>query len=60
VVVTSLAVGTASGRPAAVTLLGSDAKLEFTQDAEDLKIHPPEKAPGDGPYCLRITGLKLP
>jgi alpha-L-fucosidase len=59
VIVTSLPSGAPTGRPSAVSLTGSDAKLEFTQDAEGLKIRVPEKAPGDGPYPIRIGGLKL-
>jgi len=59
VVVTSLPAGGLAGTPTAVSLLGSDAKVEFSQDAEGLKVRLPGQAPGDGPYVLRIAGLKL-
>jgi alpha-L-fucosidase len=59
IVVTSLPASAGTGRPTAISLLGSEAKLEFTQDADGLKIHVPGNSPGDGPYVLRITGLKL-
>jgi alpha-L-fucosidase len=58
-VVTSLPAGAPTGKPTEVILLGSDAKLEFTQDAEGLKIQLPPQGPGNGPYVIRLTGLQL-
>jgi len=59
VVVTSLPAGGPARAPIAVSVLGSDTKVEFSQDAEGLKVRLPGQAPGDGPYVLRIAGLKL-
>jgi alpha-L-fucosidase len=58
-VIASLPAGAATGRPDAVTLLGRDGELSFTQDAAGLKVSLPGKAPGDGPYVLHISGLTL-
>jgi len=40
--------------------LGSESKLEFTQDAAGLKIQLPQQEPGSGPYVFRIAGLHMP
>ena len=59
-VVTSLAEGQApEGKIVAVTLLGSDGNLEFTQNAIGLKVKLPATAPGKYAYVLKITGLKI-
>ena len=59
-VITSLAAGDIpEGKIAAVTLLGGDGKLEFTQDAAGLKIKLPAVAPCKFAYVLKITGLKM-
>ena len=54
-VITSLA----EGKIAAVTLLGNDDRLDFTQDATGLKIKLPAAAPCKYAYVLKITGLKM-
>ena len=51
--------GLGSALAAAVSLLGRPNELAFTQDAEGLRIQLPQPNPGNGPYALRITGLKL-
>ena len=59
-VVTSLPVDAPTGKPTAVSLLGSETKPEFSHDAEGLKIELPRQDPGNGPYVFRITGLQMP
>jgi alpha-L-fucosidase len=59
-VVTSLA----SGRPVRgtvekVELLGHSGELQFTRDADGLKVKFPAEKPCDFAYVLKITGLKL-
>lgn len=59
-VITSLAEGKSpEGKITAVTLLGHEGNLEFTQDAVGLKIKLPATAPGKYAYALKITGLKM-
>jgi hypothetical protein len=41
-------------------LLGHQGPLEFTQDAEGLKVKMPADRPCDYAFALKITGLKLP
>lgn len=48
-----------SGTIRKVELLGNTATLDFTQDAEGLKIKMPAEEPGDYAVALKITGLKL-
>jgi len=60
VTITSLA----SGQPVAgkidkVELLGRDQALQFTRDAEGLKVRFPAEKPCDFAYALKITGLEL-
>jgi alpha-L-fucosidase len=43
-----------------VELLGHNGALEFTQDAEGLKVNMPADKPCDYAYALKIAGLKLP
>ena len=60
VVVKSL--GTAAGvkgKVEKVELLGHASALEFTQDADGLKVKFPAEKPCDFAYALKITGLKL-
>jgi alpha-L-fucosidase len=60
VTITSLAGGQpAQGKVAKVELLGHAGTLEFTQDAEGLKVKFPGEKPCDFVYALKITGLKL-
>jgi hypothetical protein len=59
VTLTSLPESAATGKPTAITLLGADGQLQFSQDAAGLKIQLPGNQPSDGPYALRITGLNL-
>jgi alpha-L-fucosidase len=59
-VVTSLQIDAPTGKPTAVSLLGSETKLEFSQDAEGLKIQLRQQDPGNGPYAFRIAGLQIP
>jgi alpha-L-fucosidase len=49
----SLSTGT--GRVATVDLLGSEASLAWTQDAEGLTVKAPPETPCDHAYTLRIT-----
>jgi alpha-L-fucosidase len=59
-VITSLAEGKSpEGKITAVTLLGHEGNLDFTQDATGLKIKLPATAPGKYAYALKITGLKM-
>ena len=59
-VIASLAAGKApEGKIASVTLLGHPGRLEFTQDAEGLKVKLPAERPCDYAYSLKITGLKI-
>ncbi len=58
-VITSLATGSApQGKIAQVELLGHAGNLEFTQDAEGLKVRLPVEQPGRNYFTLKITGLK--
>jgi alpha-L-fucosidase len=58
--ITSLAEGKApEGKISEITMLGSDGKLEFTQDADGLKIKLPAVAPCKYAYVLKIAGLKM-
>lgn len=60
VVITSLAKGIApKGKIKKVELLGNKGSLEFTQNAEGLKVKFPADKPCDYAYVLKITGLKL-
>ena len=59
-VITSLAEGKApAGKITAVTLLGHDGELKFTQDASGLKVKLPAAAPGKYAHVLKIIGLKM-
>ncbi len=60
VVVTSLPSDAATGTPSAVSLLGSDVRLAFTQDTDGLKIQLSQQTSGEGPHVLRVAGLRLP
>lgn len=57
VLVTSLPAGTPTGKPSVVRLLGGESKLQFSQDAEGLKIQLPQQQPGTGPHVLCLAGL---
>jgi alpha-L-fucosidase len=59
-VVTSLPVDAPTGKPTAVSLLGSETKLDFSQDAEGLNIQLRRQDPGNGPYAFRLAGLQMP
>jgi len=60
VVVTSLAMDAeGSGEVKSVSLLGHEGQLEFTQDAEGLKVRMPAEQPCDYAFVLKITGIKL-
>jgi alpha-L-fucosidase len=59
-VITSLATGQPlEGKIETVSLLGSSGKLEFTQEANGLKVKLPATAPCKYAYTLKITGLKM-
>jgi alpha-L-fucosidase len=59
-IITSLATGKApAGKIDSVTLLGSDGKLEFTQDDTGLKVKLPVTAPCKYAYVLKITGQEM-
>jgi alpha-L-fucosidase len=53
-VIHSLGVGVAP-RVEAIALLGSDAKIGFTQDADGLHLKLPAEAPGKYAYAFRIS-----
>lgn len=58
-VITSLASGKAEDKVDGVTLLGDGSKLQFSQEAEGLKVKMPVIKPCDYAHALKITGLKL-
>ena len=59
-VITSLANGQApDGKITSITMLGNDGKLEFSQDADGLKVKLPAAAPCKYGYVLKIAGLKM-
>ena len=47
------------GKITKVELLGHGEPLQFTQDADGLKVKFPSEKPCDYVYALKITGLKL-
>ena len=47
------------GKVGKVELLGHGEPLQFTQDAEGLKVKFPAEKPCDYIYALKIAGLKL-
>jgi len=49
--IASIPAGTISG----INLLGSDAKLEWTQDAEGLHIQPPTQKPCEHAFTFKIS-----
>jgi alpha-L-fucosidase len=55
--ITSLGAG--KGKVASVELLGHQGELQFTQDADGLKVKLPAEKPCDFAYALKISGLKL-
>jgi alpha-L-fucosidase len=57
--ITIASLAEAVGKIETVTLLGSDGKLQFTQDAAGLKAKLPAAAPCKYAYVLKITGLKM-
>ncbi|MEO7413169.1 MAG: alpha-L-fucosidase, partial [Opitutaceae bacterium] len=62
VVVTSLAAGSRSlpaGKIQKVEVLGHRGTLEFSQDAEGLKVKFPTEKPCDHAFALKISGLTL-
>jgi alpha-L-fucosidase len=60
VTITSLASGQpVEGKVEKVELLGRDGTLQFTRDAEGLKVKFPAEKPCDFVFALKITGLKL-
>jgi alpha-L-fucosidase len=60
VTVTSLASGQpVKGKVGKVELLGHGEPLQFTQDANGLKVKFPSEKPCDYIYALKITGLKI-
>ena len=46
--------GVDSGKVSAVQLLGIDAKLEWTQTQDELRVKMPNKKPCDYAYALKI------
>jgi hypothetical protein len=59
-VIRSLAPGSAQeGKVRRVRLLGHPGDLEFTQDAEGLKVKLPAQPPGQHAFALEIRGLTL-
>lgn len=47
--------GSATGGIASVSLLGSEAKLDWQQDGEGLRIKPPAEKPGDHAFSFKVT-----
>jgi alpha-L-fucosidase len=59
-VITSLATDKApEGKITSVTMLGTEGNLQFTQDAEGLKVKLLATAPCKYAYSLKISGLKM-
>jgi alpha-L-fucosidase len=59
-IITSLASGKApEGKIERVGLLGHPGELEFTQDAEGLKVKMPAQQPCKYAFALKIDGLKM-
>jgi alpha-L-fucosidase len=54
VVIHSLALTAGGERVQSVTLLGSDAKLQFDQRSDGLHVRMPAQAPGKYAYALRV------
>ena len=50
------ALGKGSGAVASVALAGSEGKLEFSQDENDLRVKVPEGADEGLPYLLQVSG----
>jgi alpha-L-fucosidase len=60
VVIESLATGQpVQGKVEGVELLGHAGDMEFTQDADGLKVKFAADKPCDFAYALKITGLNL-
>ena len=60
VIIASLAQGQPlKGKITAVTMLGGEGELKFSQEATGLKVELPPAAPGKYAYVLKITGLKM-
>jgi alpha-L-fucosidase len=58
--ISSLATGKApEGKVESVSLLGNPGNLEFTQDAEGLKVRMPARQPCLHAFSLKIGGLKM-
>jgi alpha-L-fucosidase len=47
------------GKVKSVTMLGSNRRLRFKQDASGLEVSHLDEVPSDRPFALRITGLKM-
>jgi len=59
-VITALATtNSPAGKIKSVTMLGSNGKLQFTQDDTGLTVKLPAAAPCKYAYVLKITGLKM-
>jgi hypothetical protein len=59
VVMTSFPAEAPMGNATSVSLLVHRNTLPFAHDAEGLKILLPERDPGNGPYAIRISALRL-
>jgi alpha-L-fucosidase len=58
--IASLAAGApGAGKITGVQLLGHNGALDFTQDADGLKVKMPADKPCDYAYALKLAGLKL-
>jgi alpha-L-fucosidase len=58
-VIASLASDKVQGKVDSVTMLGHAGSLDFTQDAQGLRIKLPAEHPGATAWSFKITGLKL-
>jgi hypothetical protein len=47
------------GKVKSVTMLGSNQRLRFKQDASGLGVSHLDGVPSDQPFALKITGLKM-
>jgi alpha-L-fucosidase len=59
ITIASLPTGAAEGTISSISLLGSNGKVDYSQDASGLKVKLPAEAPGKYGYVLKISGLKM-
>ncbi|MDR1860608.1 MAG: alpha-L-fucosidase [Bacteroidales bacterium] len=47
-----------SGKPAAVTLLGSNTRIRFSQNGKNITITPPAHSDGEYAWVFKLSGIK--